>query len=207
MIFSFLSELSGTRTYQCGTGLGDGIYWRRFPFSNLNFVKRKIACYRTESQNFGKRFTNIIIGTRIGISFVGPNPDHQDLIGHLNPEVSLIFSFFPMEEEKPKYLSQVSVQNPSQVATSVIGTAVGTAFNGACTRGVAHGASYSIVGLGSANALDLKFLYLDSPDIFLQTFTAADGGFGNVPCDECWKSVRNAVDRGVVVISFTGSSR
>ena len=62
-----------------------------------------------------------------------------------------------MEEEKPKYLSQVSVKNPSQVATSVIGTTVGTAFNGACTRGVAHGASYSIVGLGSANALDLKF--------------------------------------------------
>eukprot|EP00008_Paramoeba_atlantica_P003190 CAMPEP_0201493196 /NCGR_PEP_ID=MMETSP0151_2-20130828/36270_1 /ASSEMBLY_ACC=CAM_ASM_000257 /TAXON_ID=200890 /ORGANISM="Paramoeba atlantica, Strain 621/1 / CCAP 1560/9" /LENGTH=333 /DNA_ID=CAMNT_0047880399 /DNA_START=66 /DNA_END=1064 /DNA_ORIENTATION=- len=121
-------------------------------------------------------------GIRIATSFIAPNPNHRDLVGHLEPVVT--------------------ISKPSEVATSIIGTVVGTAFNDACTRGVAYEASYSVVSVGIEDAMDLKFLTMDSPDIFLQTFNAESG---QTPCEYCWENVKGVYDRGLVVVAFTGN--
>eukprot|EP00008_Paramoeba_atlantica_P004373 CAMPEP_0201483776 /NCGR_PEP_ID=MMETSP0151_2-20130828/7961_1 /ASSEMBLY_ACC=CAM_ASM_000257 /TAXON_ID=200890 /ORGANISM="Paramoeba atlantica, Strain 621/1 / CCAP 1560/9" /LENGTH=682 /DNA_ID=CAMNT_0047867081 /DNA_START=49 /DNA_END=2094 /DNA_ORIENTATION=+ len=122
-------------------------------------------------------------GTRIGTGFLAPNPDHEDLKGHFTPQIPL--------------------EGTSDIATAALGTIVATANNNVCTRGVAYKATYSVVGLGYDFAVDLRFLGLDTPDVFLQPFTAKDEV--HTPCARCWDSVKNATDHGVVVVSYSGN--
>ena len=84
---------------------GEGFPFQILVLSSGNTLNLKI---------FAKRFTNIFIGTRIAISFVGPNPNHRDLIGHMNPEVSFDISSFPSFQWRkknqnifPRFLSRI----------------------------------------------------------------------------------------------------
>jgi len=128
-------------------------------------------------------------GIRIGHSFQAPFNTHKDLVGRQNPEVN--------------------AASPEATATAILATAVGNGFNDVCTRGVAYGASFSTIQPGSQAAIDLKFLLNDNdaPDIFLLTFTAAEGGKIHRFCKKCWENVESAVSRGIPVVSYAGNGR
>jgi len=91
--------------------------------------------------------------------------------------------------------------------TASIATAVGNANNGVCSRGVAYGSKFVILGNGAKDTQDLKWMNDERIpcNLYVVERRGLDGETVHSPCRSCWETVEKANERGVIVVTSTGS--